>query len=227
MKLIKTLIMVLISFTAFSQSKFQVGMETGLGISVEVYNDLSGFKPSMSFIVSPTLEYRINNKISFKTGFQYEKKGFKVISGIRENEDDSYAYSYLINDTLIDLKYIYNFHYVGIPSTMKFYLGKKNFFYTNVGINQAILIRHNTTEFHYGNNTSASFKNIEDLSNFKSYELGLILGIGSEIPIKKNFSISTEIRNIYSVTKQRNTRINNSILTIGVIYSFKKKQDNA
>ncbi len=222
MKTIKTLILILLSFVAFSQSKFQVGAESGVGIGFLYKNSYNIPSAEFSGIVALSnglnFQYNFNKTFSFKTGFYLDRKGYTYTAYLVQNFGTPY-----------EVRFYRAYNYLSIPLLIKASTGKKTRFFINCGPSFDFI----TFGKHYGKvlyNKEKTEKKSTDLFGSNKFNIGLITGLGVEIPIKEKFSTSIEIRDNISfkdIWSSSNNKLNTVNLLLGFSYKFGKNKNNA
>ena len=164
---------------ANGQSKTNdIGIEGGPGLSIihAKTGMYSHSRFSMGGLSGVFYQYNFNKIFSLKTAITYERKGTRL-----ENKSDQIPAGDLI----------YHFDYLSLPLLFKVSAGQKIKFFANAGpcfsylLNQSMYSKSkNGKTYKLGNNPNT----------YKSYDLGILLGIGMSMPVSDRFLISIEIR---------------------------------
>jgi hypothetical protein len=222
MKTIKTLLLIILSFTAFSQSKFQVGVESGVGISLSLKN-IPDTKLSISLIDGATFQYNFTKIFSIKTGMYYERKGWRSENQLTDINGSNIG-------EVVTKRHL---HYVSIPFLIKAAFGNKTRFFVNAGpgisfLTSAVSKRKFDTNYNLDPNI---YKKKETFTNLvdNKIDVGAIFGFGIEVPFKKNLNLTIEARNNFGIRTLFSSfiRINTTNLLLGFSYKFGKKKNNA
>ena len=164
-----------------------IGIEGGPGISIihAKTGMYSNSKFSIGGVSGVFYQYNFNKIFSLKTAISYERKGTRLESK---------------SDQLPSGDLIYNFDYLSLPVLFKVSSGQKIKFFANAGpcfsylLNQSLYVKPKTGKtYKLGNETN----------NYKSYDIGIILGLGMSVPIYEQFLISLEIRDNYGLMSLR------------------------
>ena len=202
------------SFSSIAQEKVKFGINTGVTYSNIRGNEIADKnKYDFNFLLGTSFELPINNKLSFYTGLNYERKSFKrevlydVIYPVFDPIDPAFSQDsgFTVKATL---------SYLNIPINIKYYLGKKNSFFVNGGLNTAVFLNLNS--------------NIEDEKNIiKTLDFGVNLGFGKKIKLNEKTHLNIEIRdnyglvNISSVPVYNNGTVKTNSVNLILNWEFK------
>ncbi len=164
-----------------------IGIEGGPGLSIihAKTGMYSHSRFSMGGLSGIFYQYNFNKIFSLKTAITYERKGTRL-----ENKSDQIPAGDLI----------YHFDYLSLPLLFKVSAGQKIKFFADAGpcfsylLNQSMYSKSkNGKTYKLGNNPNT----------YKSYDLGILLGIGMSVPVSDRFLISIEIRENYGLISIR------------------------
>lgn len=225
MKLIKLFflgILFLINYFSFGQSnKIDIGFEGSPSISSIRGNDLlkEYQKITIGFTSGLFFQLNINEPFSLRTNIAFEKKRI-LISVYATDEYGNTG----------NLRTYGNFDYIIVPLLFKGTYGQKIKYFANVGPYIGVLLKQTMVTKLLTN------KNFEqdDTHTYKPYDYGVTCGIGILYPLKKNLSISFELREnlgLYDILKPSDLYIEkdeiktNSInFLFGISYHLCEKQ---
>lgn len=145
------------------------------------------FKPVLGFIAGVEIQYAIKPKTNLHIEVNFERKGYSTDIYI---QGQSFG-----TDAFTIIKYYHD--YITIPITTKFiFLNNEARFFINAGIYGGYFINNGwnllATENNNGdkgNESPAKFKNLNLI------DIGLITGLGFDMPINERFQYSIEVRN--------------------------------
>lgn len=175
------------SFSSIAQQKVKFGINTGLTYSNIRGNEIADKnKYDFDFLLGTSFELPINNKFSFITGLNYERKSFKkeffyeVLNPVFDPVDPAFSQDsgFTVKATL---------SYLNIPINIKYYLGKNNSFFVNGGINTAVFLNLNSNI--YGNEKNA----------IKTLDFGVNLGFGKKVKLNEKINLNIEIKDSYGL----------------------------
>jgi len=155
-----------------------IGIEGGPSLSI-IYAKTGMYSHSrfsVGGVSGVFYQYNFNKIFSLKTAISYERKGCRL-----ESKSDQVPAGDLI----------YNFDYLSLPLLFKVSAGQKIKFFANAGpcfsylLNQSMYLKPKTGK---------TYKLGNDPNSYKSYDLGILFGIGMSVPIQDRFLISVEIR---------------------------------
>lgn len=165
-----------------------IGIECGPGLSI--IHDKTGMYSHSGFwtggVSGIFYQYNLSNIFSLKTALFYERKGSLLASKSDQLPEDG--------------NLIYNFDYINLPLLFKVSIGHRIKFFANSGpcfsylMNQSVFFQPKTGK---------SYKLLNETNDFKSYDVGIILGLGVTIPVTKQFIISLEMRDTYGLVSIR------------------------
>jgi hypothetical protein len=155
-----------------------IGIECGPGLSIihaktEMYSH-SGF--SMGGISGVFYQYNFNKIFSIRIASNYERKGSRLESK---------------SDQLPPGDFIYHFDYLSLPLLFKVSLGNKIKVFANTGPCFSYLMNKS---LYFKPKSGKIYKLDGETNDFKSYDLGILFGLGMSIPIRDRFLFSVEIR---------------------------------
>jgi hypothetical protein len=130
-------------------------------------------------------QYNFNKIFSLKTAILYERKGSRL-----ESKSDQFPSG----------DFIYHFDYLSFPLLFKVSLGQKIKVFANTGPCFSYLMNQS---FYFKPKTGKTYKLDNETNNYKSYDLGILFGIGMSVPIQDRFVISIEIRDNYGLMSLR------------------------
>ena len=186
MKRLLVFVFALIIVTGFSQSNeksLSVGFKGGPTLSSFSKEQLDwGYVLKHSSGIS--IRYLINQKLAFETGISYEAKG----SSMNLIYTDNYG------SVISEEKTLYNRNYLTLPMLASVYFGKKTKFGANLGPYFSYLISYNQSVPYLYQHLA----NIIEYQNTpNTIDLGIILGLYSNIKVTEKILINLEIRNSF------------------------------
>jgi hypothetical protein len=165
-------------------NKFEIGVVGGPSIiSLRGWNlvDSTFRKFDIAYSVGILFQYNFTKNISLLSNIAYERKGGKI--GIT-------AYIYNLPPGL-DKDQCDRLDYLTFPILVRVILRKKINYFINTGPYFGYLIKHTYT-IEWENNPTI----IEDITERnKRFDIGISLGLGLSVPIRKKISVSLEVRN--------------------------------
>ncbi|KAB1156855.1 outer membrane beta-barrel protein [Flavobacterium luteum] len=184
----KVIFIFCLSYSLFSiaQDKIKFGINTGVTYSNIRGNEIADKnKYDFDFLLGTSFELPINNKMSFFTGLNYERKSFKRKILFEENliEFDPFDPAFS-QDAGFTAKATLS--YLSIPLNIKYYLGRKNSFFLNGGLNTAIFLNLNSN---IGN----------EKNGIKTFDFGFNLGFGKKIKLNEKTNLNIEIKDSYGL----------------------------
>ena len=155
-----------------------IGIEGGPGLSIihaktEMY---SHSRFSMGGISGVFYQYNFNKIFSIRIASNYERKGSRLESK---------------SDQLPPGDFIYHFDYLSLPLLFKVSLGNKIKVFANTGPCFSYLMNQS---LYFKPKSGKTYKLDGETNDFKSYDLGILFGLGMSIPIRDRFLFSVEIR---------------------------------
>jgi len=208
--------------TLSGQNRFALSLEGGPSYTHIHGNSANSdyLKPILGGFGGIAFQYSFLDKLSFKTGIAYERKGADL----------------LVNSIM--LNYTFHFDYLTIPLLIKASIGKKLRFLVSAGpyfsylINQTYINNH-----YYPYNFEYPIPDQSTYENANKLDFGIIGCIGIEVRIKNQYALSLEVRDHYGLVNTKlfpdfvgsdgmkynfdNNAINNSIiLSLGFSYFF-------
>lgn len=197
-------------------NRYDWGIEGGPNLSTfRVVNNLF-LDPKPAIFGSGGFIFQYNTKkiLSFKTGFSYQRKGFKFSDMTFTDNTGNYIGKGKSTST---------YDYITLPLLVKASFGKKVQFFINAGPYLGFLLaKTERTELDLNGNGNQIFKN-KDMSGFKRWDFGVAGGIGVAIPIKESWMISVEARHYYGILNittigDNQYYTNTTDLRVGVVY---------
>lgn len=186
------ILLIICTLNLSAQSKFSVGIEGGGGVSFKSPNII--YSPHSCYNLGANFNYALTESFSVQTGLSYEDKRTR-------NE-------FLISDSLGNPLYDYNIvsssDYLSIPLMVRKSLGQKVKFMMSAGLNFGFLLGEEAKDL---NNNMAS---TTAAGYYKTFDLGLLLGVGTIIPLSERINLNCELRNNLGLTDMRNDRPENS-----------------
>jgi Outer membrane protein beta-barrel domain len=202
------------------ESSWSIGVHAAPSISIWT-NDRNyrnkyhiQYQPKIVFMGGIALAYRTSPKFAIGIELNYERKGSFVY----------YPSSFDANGNVSStIKSNASFNYITLPIMAKFKMNKERFsLFANAGVYTGYLIKYNS-KFN-------STKIEGDFKHINRWDMGLVTGLGMEIPMNKQLLFSTEIRNNLAVntiydnadsyainTFSRNESLN---VIVGMVYLF-------
>ncbi|HLP64469.1 porin family protein [Flavobacterium sp.] len=184
-----------------AQDEFRMGVFGGLNYST--HRDTNAILDNTDdsfthFTGGFSVEYKINEKFSLKTGLGFEKKRIDYFA------KTYYTYvlesgELILQDVDVTTKNEYK--YLTIPLVVKYSFGAKKSFFANFGPYVSLLTNHDKrTTYHNlvtGNSNSRPESEFNFPFNFafSSKEYGVSFGFGKSFAIKNKNKISIELRN--------------------------------
>lgn len=155
-----------------------IGIEGGPGLSIihaktGMYSH-SGFL--MGGISGVFYQYNFNKIFSIRIASNYERKGSRL-----ESKSDQFPPG----------DFIYHFDYLSLPLLFKVSLGNKIKVYANTGPCFSYLMNQS---LYFNPKNGKTYKLDGETTNFKSYDLSVLFGLGMSIPVWDRFLLSFEIR---------------------------------
>jgi hypothetical protein len=214
-----SILVLLLSFgtDSFAQS---FGIKAGLNLSnllvkddYDTYSD--DFKMNPGFHFGPTIEFPMNEMLSFESGLLLSTKGTKM----SEKESfDGYSYEYTSKINLL---------YLDIPLTAKatFDIGNSKAYgilgpYVGIGLSGKSKSEYTEDGETDTEEEDLSFGSDENEDDLKSLDYGLTAGIGIELnSIQIGVTYNLGLANI-SIDTEDSYKINNRVLGISVGYKF-------
>lgn len=178
-----------ITFGAFGQKKFEIGLNGGINSSTQLSKD----KPSGMDIVSKTgsnlglsFQYRISKYISFRSGV--ELAGKKVL--YNRSYEPVYNYSNQTEIRRNSTKQTFTNQYLTIPVCVRFSIGNKISLFGDMGGYYSFLTS-STSKISYG---TSNVQKDAGSDNFQKSDFGCMVGIGVayQLPFLNNISVSLE-----------------------------------
>lgn len=201
----------------FGQTKgFSVGLEAGPSLRLvkgnKIINSISD--PALGFSGGMMLQYRFTRLVAIRTGVSFERKGYKV-DGTRTDT----------NGVPIEggVTIYSNFDYIVLPLLVNFSFGERVRLFVNIGAYTGYLVKQSEVI-----KPDGIFPATDNTPFFKEFDYGLVSGVGSEIPLKENLSLTLEIRNNlgltpindYEIYNDEDLKLNSTAFLFGVVYRF-------
>ena len=174
-------------------SSAQEEIKYGINIG-PTYSDIRGrgypedFKYAFGYMIGLTTEIPLNQRWSFRTGINYERKSSAkkinyTSSGFITGPDGTGVEV----TTKVNYKVTTTLDYVVIPINLKYYLD----IYENNYITGGGFIAYNFDEGYKitGDKTTKSYE-----QNYKSFDYGISLSIGTKFKLNKNHELNVELR---------------------------------
>ena len=158
-------------------------------------------KGGFNFLAGLSLELPINNKFSFLTNLNYERKSSNV-----EAMDFFYESSFFGQGRESEINLTSN--YIALPINVKYYIGNKNIFYVNGGLYSA---------FYIGGRSVSDLGTQRSKPDELTVDVGVNIGVGHVIKFKKT-NLNIELRDnlglkqISKFNSEANTNAVNLIL---------------
>ncbi|MCX6247203.1 MAG: porin family protein [Bacteroidetes bacterium] len=189
--------------TLSGQQRFAVSIEGGPSYTyIHGSQDNSDFlKPILGGYGGVAFQYNFLDKLAFKTGIAYERKGADL----------------LVNSIM--LNYTFHFDYLTIPMLIKGSFGKKVRFLVSAGPYVSYLIHQTYINNHYyPYNFDYPIPDPSSYENANKFDFGVIASIGIEVRIKHQYALSMEVSDHYGLV---NTGLFPSFLSeSGMQYNF-------
>lgn len=203
-------------FFGQEESKFAIGINGGpsivkwYGLNQEYYIFRTGF------IGGVTAQYIIKPWFVLGININYERKGYQIDwtsfnFGDMINPQNGFTYSN--NNTLKNAGFM---DYVTLPVVTKFRTHKRKVkYYTSIGMYMGYLVKPGLYTMRTGK---------EDPNNYNRLDIGLVNGLGIEIPIKKHFQFSIEARNnLGFLNILKNSSVNSKNESFAVLFGLTYK----
>jgi Outer membrane protein beta-barrel domain len=153
------------------------------------------FGPSFGFLI----DFPLNKKTSFKTGFSFERKGYSL------NDSSSSFFEYLKNPNLIyNVDSRVQIDYAIIPVLLSTRAGKSDRIFLSTGPWLGLKLNARNVGVAYDETRSGSGYTLretviyDDLEKLiKNYDLGWIFGFGASLPVVKNYKVDLSVQ--YSI----------------------------
>ncbi len=239
----KTLAIIIFLFSsclAFCQVKVSKEDKLLVGINVApLGNTLIGNNPyfkkrGLGFFAGLNVKYLVNTNFSLLLNVNYERQRIIYPNGRFYEDGIFFDYNF---DHKIRKEYVSD--YISLPIVAQFKLGKNKVSgFINSGISISYLIRYGSSNYPADSAVGAPYYNYPAYSPIKlgtvnSYlnfglGLGLVTGIGLNIPIKDRFEFSVEARNNLRLLNLNNyksenlkTSLQSSLKTLKTAKSFR------
>lgn len=228
-KALTSLLLTLLTFSAVVQaqnstSKWQVG----LNISPDIcYRQIfitegnvsdqttavinlrnSAEKPKLSYSGGLSVVYRHNPKLSFQAGLNYANLGYKSkIAGFIGPVEEDFPLS---------AKYIYNFHYLEVPTKVNFIFGENRLQYSvGAGLSGAYLMEtKNTVVSYYADSTTR--RHIQNQDPYKPLNLFATLNVGIHYQLSNKWQLKFEPTFRYSLLRTSDTPVSGRLYHFGL-----------
>lgn len=170
-KEITLLLMALLSFSAYAQTKGNIEFGAGVGYNTSsidaTANGTYGYDYHSSFNLSVFSDFYLNDRWSFRGRVFFDRKGYN-----NEQVTDGFGTTRLTN---------VNLDYITIPVTANWHFGRKRNWYLNFGPYLGFLVGAKDTRF------NQDYKN-----EFNNVDAGLAVGIGVKIPLNDKLKLFIE-----------------------------------
>ncbi len=211
------LLIVIFTFVNAQESKFNLGIEAGPGISTLWGNGVQKGSSNLLLTYSGGLFFQYNNpsnKSSIFTNINYERKGYSV----QGTETDEYG-----NITGISTGKC-NLDYLSVPIQMRLTFGNKINFFVNGGPCFNYLFKQNFVV----KSTHITKYTYSDISQYNRFELGIATGFGLGFVFSEKYLFLFEIRNnfgVYTISKATainglSIKNNSTNVLIGLAYKL-------
>jgi len=156
------------------ENKLNIGLIGGPNLTV-VRNPLLLFSPTFKFFTGINIEYNISEKTFLKCNLLFDRKGANI--NIKNaSSPTSNIYIFKVHN---------NFNYLGLPVLIGRKLGKKDYFYGNIGTYISYLLRQDIENKEYSYDFTESFDKLD---------IAIAGGLGINLPIKDLLLINVEAR---------------------------------
>lgn len=193
-------------------NKFNIGIEGGPSIIFMRGNEIikSYQKASIGYSGGIFFQYNFKKILSLRTSISYERKG----------SVSSKDYFYIVGASFTNTPIKNNFKYLSMPILLRATFGKGLQYFVNAGPYFGYLIQQNFT--------SEELPTRDNTSVYKRLDLGLSLGLGLIVPIRKKFSFSFEVRNNLGLFDTSDAPVygggtiktNSTVALLGFAYKF-------
>lgn len=184
-------------------NRYELGIEGGANISPFIEN-----KPYRNNDLSySTIQIRYGNSIGLS--FQWNtRKRLSLRTGILFQQNNySFKTSYSDAGTGIvgSGKGSHQYEYLTLPILARFSFGQKAHFFFNTGLFVGVSTKQResvegTMYYPYAGGTATEYKSTSNsIPDFQPIDFGLVGGLGIEVPIKKKWNVSLEIRDNFGV----------------------------
>ena len=183
-KLIPFFIALSLATSVYSQSNFELGLETGPNISTIYGNSFitSNNNPKIAFYAGIGLQYNISNHLAFRTGIGFERKGTTYERDIFDST----------NAKIGELNYFSNFNYLTLPLLLRYSIGQKTKFFINAGSSLGFMVSQKEVSDARPTFSKSEFSNYDI---FNKLDVGFVSGIGVSQPVSNALKLSIELRN--------------------------------
>lgn len=178
-----TLFLTIISTIYAQSSKFNVGIEGGMGIS----NTRGILESGIGYTGGLFCQYDLSKIFSAHVGFGYEQKG--------ANDDIKVTDS--TGNPLYQVSIKQNYDFLTMPVLVHADFGSKLNYFVNAGPYFSFLLKQSLQVDDPNNNSTSETDNT---SNYNRFETGFSLGVGLSFSIIEKLSLSFEMRNNLGLT---------------------------
>jgi len=180
-------------------------------VLIDQRNDMETIKPGYT----PGLNVCFNIKkfVGLETGIQYSNQGYQT-----EKQD----LVYLQPDPILpsQLKYVYNYHCIGIPVKVNFTKGEKKVrFFTSVGLTTNIFIKETQTTFSYFSDHTDK-KTSQTSFDYNKVNISPTLSVGIDYKINDRMNLRVEPTFRYGVLKIIDTPVTGYLYSAGLNFSY-------
>lgn len=234
-KTVLTTTLLLASICTFAQDKkFEFGLEAGP--SMELIPSMlkknnsnfasSTYRPQVGFNITPTFQYNFHRIFSFRVGLGYQNVRYAI-------QDSPYYYE--VNngiEVIGTTNSRQSLHSFTLPAMIRATFGSKIQFFANIGTNLTVSTAANGRyDFTPSpNHTDFEAWSLEKVNGAYNISLGLLSGLGINVPVTDRLNFSVEARNEVTLLRAEDLpyrfgRYKNSVrvipsLLVGFSYKF-------
>lgn len=223
------LLFALLTFSAIVQAQNSTNkLQVGLNISPDIcYRNIfitegmvsdqttavinlrnSAEKPKLSYSGGLSVVYQHNPKLSFQAGLNYANLGYKSeIAGFIGPVEEDFPLS---------AKYIYNFHYLEVPTKVNFIFGENRLKYTvGAGLSSAYLMEtKNTVVSYYADSTTREHNQNQD--PYKPFNLFATFNVGLLYQLSNKWQLKFEPTFRYGLLRTSDTPVSGCLYNFGL-----------
>lgn len=179
----------LTSTLAFAQKKPVFGINAGLTYSSIRGNEIADqHEYDFNFLLGGSVELPLNEAFSVVGNVNYERKTSSFTYRTTNFFED---FDPIASSELVKAKW--RLEYLTIPLNIKYYVGSQKRFFVNAGPYMGLFLR---SQYKIDGQSSSISTN----GQFKFYDLGANLGIGTKFNVTQKHSMNVELRHNYGLT---------------------------
>jgi len=189
-------------------SKILIGIDAGPSITTLRNEDNKDLKSKVGYSAGVNFEYLLNEKMGIKSGLLFEKKGAKDEITLIDGEGNP--------TETIDIDNQYN--YLILPLLFTYRTPGDISFYANAGPYFGLLL---SNMVYYEETDSSPGRKEDFTSETNTIDIGLSIGIGTNITLSEKLMLGFDIKNNLGLTKTIGSTKTNSLgLLIGLKYKL-------